>query len=135
MTKEQYIDAYLDRYEQTHPNERIDYTALREAADLAWYDKEVEAGHKTEHDLTAEQEKTAKAIRGSAKAVNAYGKEVKRERKANPDKRELIETIAAALTAYAPTVTNAERQVDFTYKGTAYSVTLTAHRPLKKPPQ
>lgn len=133
MTKEAFIDQYLDQYERDHPNERINYDAIREKADCAWYDREVEANHATEYDLTPEQEKTSKSLRKGARAVNAYGKTVKRERKANPDKQEIIQTIDDALCDLVDNVTviNKERQIDFEYNGTHYSVTLTAHRPPK----
>lgn len=140
MTKEQYIDNYLDKYEQEHPNERIDYEALREQADCEWYDNEVDHGTATEYALTPEQEAVSKDLR-KGRAVNAYGKEVKRERKPNEDKREIIDTVAQNLArVYGPegekpegvTVTNVERQIDFLYRGVNYSITLTAHRPPKK---
>ncbi len=143
QTKEQFIETWLDKYEQNHPDEKLDYEALREQADCEWYDNEVEHGEKTEYDLTAEQEKTSQGFRKGARAVNAYGKEVKRERKANPDKREIIATVAQNLTRVCDpdpegdagveglTVTNAERQIDFTFKDVRYSLTLTAHRPPK----
>ena len=137
MTKEQFIDQYLDKYEQAHPDERIDYDKLREEADCAWYDREVDKGHKTEHDLTPEQEKNAKVWRKGAKsqaAVDAYGKtHVKRERKPNADKREIIQTLDEALTDLVDNVVviNTERQIDFCYNDINYSVTLTAHRALK----
>lgn len=142
MTKEQYIDQYLDKYEQEHPDEKIDYEAIREQADCAWYDAQVERGEETEYDLSAEQDKVAKeAMKGMARAVNAYGKEVKRERKPNADKREIIATVAKNLTRVCGedcelpkdiTITNVERQIDFLYHGVNYSITLTAHRPPKK---
>lgn len=140
MTKEQYIDNYLDRYEQEHPDEKIDYEALREQADCAWYDEQVDHGTATEYGLTPEQEAVSKELR-KGRAVNAYGKEVKRERKPNEDKREIINTVAQNLArVYGPegekpegvTVTNVERQIDFLYRGVNYSITLTAHRPPKK---
>lgn len=141
QTKEQFIEAWLDKYEQNHPDEKLDYEALREQADCEWYDNEVDHGEKTEYDLTAEQEKTSQGFRKGARAVNAYGKEVKRERKPNEDKREIISTIAQNLMrVYGPEgekpegveVANVERQIDFLYRGVRYSVTLTAHRPPKK---
>ena len=142
MTKEQYIEQYLDKYEQEHPDEKIDYEAVREQADCAWYDAQVERGEETEYDLSAEQDKVAKeAMKGMARAVNAYGKEVKRERKPNEDKREIIATVAQNLTRiYGPEgekveaveVANIERQINFLYRGVNYSITLTAHRPPKK---
>ena len=140
MTKEQFIENYLDQYEREHPNERIDYEAVREQADCAWYDNEVEHGTATEYGYTAEQEKVSKELR-KGRAVNAYGKEVKRERKPNEDKREIIDTVAQNLfRVFGPNeekvegveVTNPERQIDFLYRGVSYSITLTAHRPPKK---
>lgn len=81
-------------------------------------------------DEMREAEKRAKAIRKNARAVNAYGKEVKRERKPNEDKREIIQTLDEALCDLVDNVTvvNEERTIDFEYNGVHYSVTLTAHR-------
>lgn len=135
MTKEQYIEKWIDRYMDEHPDEKIsDFKALEEQADCAWYDGQVEHGEKTEYDLTAEQEKVAQEARkGMARAVNAYGKQVKRERKPNEAKREIVQAIAEAMAnlGESVTVSNIERQVDFTLGGVSYSVTLTAHRPPK----
>ena len=145
MTREQFIDQYLDRYEQAHPDERIDYNKLREEADCAWYDSEVDKGHKTEHDLTPEQEKNVKAWRKglngakSQAAVDAYGKtHVKRERKPNEVKRQVIDWVRVMLEGYAlngkldgVSVSNPERAVDFTCGGKSYTLTLTEHRPPK----
>lgn len=140
QTKEQFIEAWLDKYEQTHPDEKLDYEALREQADCEWYDNEVDHGEATEYDLTAEQKKVAQDFCKGARAVNAYGKTVKRERKPNEDKREIISTVADNLfRVFGPNeekpegveVTNPERQIDFLYRGVRYSITLTAHRPPK----
>ena len=136
MTKETFIDQYLDQYERDHPDERIDYDAVREQADCAWYDREVEAGHKTEHDLTKEQEaESKKARKGMARAVNAYGKEVKRERKPNEIKRwvmsvtkTLFEGLALNGKCEAVTLSNGERSLDFMVDGKHYTLTLTEHR-------
>lgn len=126
---EQWEDAYMDK----HPDERItDFAALREKAEDAWWMNEIDHDRPTPFDLTPEQEaESKKARKGMARAVNAYGKEVKRERKPNEAKRELVQVIAAALADYGASVTNPERQVDFTWQGVSYSVTLTAHRPPK----
>lgn len=140
QTKEQFIEAWLDKYEQNHPDEKLDYEALREQADCEWYDNEVEHGEATEYDLTAEQKKVAQDFCKGARAVNAYGKTVKRERKPNEDKREIVDTVAQNLhRVFGPdgekveevTVANPERQIDFLYRGVRYSITLTAHRPPK----
>jgi hypothetical protein len=140
MTKEQFIDNYLDKYEREHPDERIDYEALREQADCEWYDNEVDHGTATEYALTPEQEAVSKDLR-KGRAVDAYGKERKRERKANPDKQDIMSALYDGLLSYLTDenrkaidhvdMTNPERQLDFNWKGVSYSVTLTAHRPKK----
>lgn len=130
----EWLDQWIDRYCDQHPDERItDFDALREQAEEAWWMNEIDHDRPTPFDLTPEQQaESQKARKGMARAVNAYGKEVKRERKPNEAKRELVQAIAEALTAYGAQVSNPERQVDFTWQGVAYSVTLTAHRPPKK---
>lgn len=140
MTKEQFIENYLDKYEREHPDERIDYEALREQADCEWYDNEVDHGTATEYALTPEQEAVSKDLR-KGRAVDAYGKERKRERKANPDKQDIMSALYDGLLSYLTDenrkaidhvdMTNPERQLDFNWKGVSYSVTLTAHRPKK----
>lgn len=126
---EQWIDNYLD-----NATEKVtDFDAVRELAMGAWWENEIEHDRPTPFDLTPEQEKASKAVRkGMArqeKAVNAYGKEVKRTRKADLDKRKIVEIIGAALAeaGYEISITNVERQIDFG----EYSVTLTKHRPKK----
>ena len=130
----EWLDQWIDRYCDQHPDERItDFEALKEQAEEAWWMNEIDHDRPTPFDLTEEQKRESqKARKGMARAVNAYGKEVKRERKPNEAKRELVQAIAEALTAYGAEVSNPERQVDFTWQGVAYSVTLTAHRPPKK---
>jgi hypothetical protein len=138
MTKEQFVEDYLDTYERQHPNERIDYDAVREQADCAWYDREVDAGHKTEYDLTKEQEKASKDMRKGARAVNAYGKEVKRTRKANDVKRWIMGVVKTLFEGFqlngkceAVNLSNEERTLDFTVNGKSYTLTLTEHRDKK----
>ena len=130
MTKEQFIENWLDQYERTHPDQKLNYADLREQADCAWYDAQIDAGAKTEYDLTPAQEKESKKARGSAKAVDAYGKSHKRERKPNEAKRQVIEILANALKSagYEISVTNVEKQIDFQ----DFSVTLTQHRKQKE---
>lgn len=131
---DEWLDKWVDDYMDKHPDERItDFAALRQDAEDAWWMNEIEHDRPTPFDLTPEQEKASQEARkGMARAVNAYGKEVKRVRKPNEAKRELMEAIAAGLRDYGAEITNPERQVDFTWQGVAYSVTLTAHRPPKK---
>lgn len=116
-------DEWIDRYIDAHEGASI------KDAEQVWWDNEIDHGNPTPFDLTEEQAENAKEVRRKmAKAVDAYGKQTKRERKPNEDKRELIQIIADALAKYAPNVSNMERQIDFEFNGTQYSITLTAHR-------
>ena len=80
--------------------------------------------------LTQEQEQVVKKARQAARAVNAYGKEVKRERKADDDKAFLLNTLFSAVLPHCDTyeVSNAEREFLFTYNGKKYKVVLSAPR-------
>jgi hypothetical protein len=130
---DEWLDKWMDDYLDKHPDERItDFAALRQDALDAWWLNEIEHDRATPDDLTPEQEKASQAVRKGARAVNAYGKEVKRVRKPNEAKRELVQAVAEAMAPYGGTVTNAERTVDFTWQGKAYTWTLTEHRPPKK---
>lgn len=106
-----------------------------EAIELINEDKEVDrmTVKQAESDLTAEQKKAIKKIKGGAKsvkAVNAYGKTVTRERKADETKRELINILQESLNEVAENleVTNIERQIDFTVKGRKFRIVLSAPR-------
>lgn len=140
MTKEQFIENWIDRYCEAHADERIsDFDALREMADCEWYDKQVEHDEKTEYDLTPEQEKESQKMRKGARAVNAYGKEVKRERKPNECKRWVLDRVRVLFEGFAlngecseVVLTNPERALDFVKDGKYYTLTLTEHRPPKK---
>ena len=86
-----------------------------------------------ESDLTVEQKKAIKKVKGGAKsvkAVNAYGKTVIRERKADEAKRELIKLLQESLKEVSENleVTNPERQIDFTVKGRKFRIVLSAPR-------
>jgi len=132
---DEWLDRWIDTYMDEHPDEKIsDFNELRAQAEDAWWLNEIEHDRPTPNDLTPEQEKVSQEARkGMARrAVNAYGKEVKRERKPNEAKQELINVLAAALEKYGATVVNPERQIDFVWNNVAYSITLTAHRPPKK---
>lgn len=99
----------------------------RETAETAWWDNEIDHDRPTPFDLTEEQAKVAKTMTKGAKAVDAYGKATKRERKPDEEKRELIRRLAEALADLSPEVVNPEREIRFG----SYSVTLTRHRPPK----
>ena len=107
-----WVDAYID----SHPD-----TCIADA-EQAWWDEQVEKGADI-GSLSPEAEKVSKAMR-KGNAVNAYGKAVKRERKPDEEKRELIHRLAEALADLAPEVVNPEREIRFG----SYSVTLTRHR-------
>lgn len=134
---QEWLDGWIDKYLDNHPDEKItDWDALREDAETEWWDNEADHDRPTPYDLTPEQEKASQEARKGARAVNAYGKTVKRERKPNEAKQEIIQTIDEALCDLVDnvTVSNKERQIDFEFNGVKYSVTLTAHRPPKKKP-
>ena len=102
-----------------------------EAAEILAYDKQIDHGEKTPHDLTPAQNKTAQsyAHTGTRKTPTVY-KFTKRERKPNEPKREIIQVLDEALTDIADdvTVTNPERQIDFVLDGIRYRVVLSAPR-------
>lgn len=68
-----------------------------------------------------------------AKAENSQKKERKpREKKENPLKRDIIDTIFAALSEkYNAKVTNAEKYIDFSVDGLEFTINLVQHRPKK----
>ena len=121
---------WLDKYVAKHG---CDY----EDAERAWWDNEIDHDRPTPYDLTDEQEKTAKEFR-KGKAVDAYGKERKRERKADPVKREVMETVAQnlprcvfedeGLKVVEIVTDNPERAVSFRIGSDLYTLTLTKHR-------
>ena len=83
-----------------------------------------------ESDLTAEQKASAKKARQGDRKPTVYNFNT-RERKADTDKGKLIEILASAInlvTDQEPTVTNAERQIDFVYNGRKFRVVLSAPR-------
>ena len=106
-----------------------------EAIELINEDKEVDrmTVKEAENDLTEEQKKAIKKVKGGAKsvkAVNAYGKTVTRERKADETKRELVKILQESLKDVAENlaITNIERQIDFTVKGRKFRIVLSAPR-------
>ena len=119
-----WVDAYID----SHPD-----TCIADA-EQAWWDEQVEKGDPEVGALTPEAEKVSKAMR-KGNAVNAYGKAVKRERKANPDKAWAMARILtlwegfAGLGEVSEVVTdNPERAISYTRNGKRYTLTLTEHR-------
>lgn len=105
-----------------------------EAAEILAYDKAIDHGEKTPHDLTPAQNKVAQSyVRTGTRKPTVY-KFDKKERKPNEPKRELIQTITDALIEQGMIddnslhIENVERQIDFAYNGTKYRIVLSAPR-------
>lgn len=99
-----------------------------EIADILEADKRIDRGEKL-FELDPELEAGAKKARQADRKANS--EPVKRERKANDDKRTLIEVISNAVNAVADEaveVTNIEREMVFRYKGAKYKIVLSAPR-------
>ena len=77
--------------------------------------------------LTAEQEKASKKARGTGTRAYTF---TKRERKADNDKRFLIDLLERSLneTVCEMTKTNPERQIDFVYNDRNFRIVLSAPR-------
>lgn len=107
-----------------------------EAIELIQEDEKVDkmTVKETESDLTAEQKQAIKKAKGGAKAVDAFGKKRVVERKADEDKRILINLLYSTLhSADDPScenieVTNPERQIDFNMNGRRFRLVLSAPR-------
>ena len=100
-----------------------------EALQVIADDADIDHGEAKDFDLTAEQKQNAKKYMGTGTRKNKEG--VKRVRKEDPDKREIISVIDDALCCLVYNVhevTNPERQIDFEYNDKSYSITLTQHR-------
>ena len=82
-----------------------------------------------ESDLTQEQKASAKKARQGDRKPTVYNFST-RERKADNNKREIIEVLDSALCDLVDnvTVTNAERQIDFEYNGRKFRIILSCPR-------
>ena len=91
-------------------------------------DKRIDKGEKL-FEQTAEQKANSKKYRQGDRKPTVY-KLDKRERKADNDKREIIQTLDDALCDLVDnvTVTNIERQIDFEFNGRKFRVVLSAPR-------
>lgn len=109
---------------------------IKEATELALYDYAIEHDEKTEFDLTPEQEKASKEMRSTGTRKTTTYNFKKRERKPNETKRKIIEFLFKVINAETlfedATVSNVERQIDFSVNEKSYSLTLTEHRPKKE---
>ena len=103
-----------------------------EAEQIVRDDETIDKGGKCdwEVELTPEQKKAQRAARKADRSVS--DKKQTRTRAENPDKRALMELFDNTLNEYIGVedviVTNVERELTFTYNGTAYKVTLSAPR-------
>ena len=83
-------------------------------------------------DMSVEQVKAAKTARQADRKKTVFNFGVsKREKKANPDKRILIENLRASVQAVGGTdieVTNLEREMVFKFNNVKYKIVLSAPR-------
>lgn len=101
-----------------------------EAKEVLEADRKIDKGEKMSFDLTKEKEKATRSMR-QADRKPFVPKLDKRERKPNKEKREIINGIVESVFFSwidDVTITNPERQIDFTYNGTRYRVVLSAPR-------
>lgn len=101
-----------------------------EAIDVIKKDEEIDKGVK-HFELSAEQKKAEKKMRGGAKsAVNAYGKRTEVKRKADNDKAELMQKLFDLISESCTEVelTNPEREINFKMNGRKFKIVLSAPR-------
>ena len=109
---------------------RILDVSAAEADEIMAYDKAVDQGKPTKYDLSKEQEKEVRKYRQADRKPFVPNLQ-KRERKANEPKRELIEIVKQALENAGISdisVTNVERQLDFSMDNVKYRIVLSAPR-------
>lgn len=111
----------------------------KEEEELLAYDKKVEAGQRTEYDLSPEQDKIARkfAHAGTRKQPTAY-KFTQRQRKPNATKGGIIAELAEFLEKNSQfsienlQIPNKERQISFAIGGEMFELTLVQKRKPKK---
>lgn len=113
---------------------RDGHYSLEEATQIAIDDWRIDHGDRCEWEPTVEEEK---AMRKATKVVGERKKStapVKRERKEDAVKQELIALLAEALGAYGEdvVVTNKERMIAFNVGDESFEVMLTKKRKAKK---
>ncbi len=126
-----WIDSWIDKYLDEHPDEKVeDFKELQAQAEDDWWGIEIDHDRPTPFDLTPEQKKAQKEIvkgmasRGKARAP------VKRERKPNEEKRDIMNLLLRVLQEENgnATLTNPEKLIDFSIGENNYTVMLTCHR-------
>ena len=125
---EKYLDEAVERLM------RGGHYSLEEATQIAIDDWRIDHGDRCEWEPTVEEEK---AMRKATKVVGERKKSatpVKRERKEDAVKQELIALLAEALGAYGEdvVVTNKERMIAFSVGEDSFEVMLTKKRKTKK---
>lgn len=125
---EKYLDEAVERLM------RGGHYSLEEATQIAIDDWRIDHGDRCEWEPTVEEEK---AMRKATKVVGERKKSatpVKRERKEDVVKQELIALLAEALVAYGEdvVVTNKERMIAFNVGEDSFEVMLTKKRKAKK---
>lgn len=101
------------------------------ALEILEFDKQVDQGL-IKDDLTPEQKKAVKKYTQVARGVNAYGKEQKREVKADEPKRYIIELINMALAndnqISEIEITNIQKNITFKIGNDTYEIDLKRKR-------
>lgn len=131
---QEWLDKWVDTYLDKHPTEKVDdFKALEERAEAEWWDKQIDLGNPTPHDLTPEQEKVSKEARittgDKKKKTTAY----KFEKKARPKDAEKVEIVrkffefAENFTENCE-ITNETKEISFIFNGNSYSLSLIKHR-------
>ena len=104
--------------------------SVTEAEEIIATDSRIDKGEKL-FEQTADQQKAEKTMRAVGTRTPTVYKLDKRPRKADEDKRKLVELLAGAVGMAIdgePTITNAERQIDFEFNGRKFRILLSAPR-------
>ncbi len=102
-----------------------------EAIEMLQADEAIDAGEKL-FELSDEQKKVAKQM--TSAGGGKHTEKVKRERKVDADKHEIMQTLDDALCDIADNVSErkADSEISFSYNGAQYTLKLVKHRPPKK---
>jgi len=118
---------------QKHMN--VLHISREEAIELIKEDEKIDKMTSTSEinsDMSVEQVKAAKTARQADRKKTVFNFDVsKREKKANPDKRILIENLRESVQAVGGTdieVTNPEREMVFKFNNVKYKIVLSAPR-------
>lgn len=104
--------------------------SIAEAEEIICADARIDKGEKL-FEQTADQKQAEKKMRAVGTRTPTVYKLDKRPRKADEDKRKLIELLAGAVGMVIegePTITNVERQIDFEFNGRKFRIVLSAPR-------